>query len=1182
MMTRHSRKPSRRSSGTPLIAASLLLAIAVGLTTTRASDNLDFDINGQIHDIVWDSRLFDGTPGFPGAILWFHNPSGIPAASASFNQASFEASIEASFNTWESVDDGVPEEPLVPVVNFGGQNAVATDAFALDGVNLVSWKLDFPGGTLAVTPCWGLDAPTTTTTDAQGRTVLPVDGGSSIPFPGPPGVTYPVGTVIDCGMQFDSFDTWSTSPVPNPNGFDVQGIATHEGGHFVGVSHSTLGDFAASNPMSATMLPVVAPGDANPRTLEEDDKAAILRLYARNRFSGPIPQTVGGRSLITLRLLTGGACAPATGVSVVAYRTQSGINGTNRVETFSGSQLRAFTPHQPFDGSVTLNVPPLPPGESYTIYARTLETGQGELSSQRYNYTTINSNLLDPQGQSRTFDHLATASALTAGDTRNLGDVGILGCSVADPNSPVNLVAQSITAPAIAYKGTQIPVSSTFSNQGTAAAGAFAVGVYFSTDQTINASDIFSGFSCAVPGLAAGAVAACDGSVPVPSGAAAGNNYYVGLLVDRQMQVVENSESDNGVAAANTTAVLRNPLDPIVNGSFETGDLTGWTVKELTPASNPNLLLSVRPAGVEYPAPSFTVFAFPFLVTLDYFTSAPTDGQYAALNDFNGNDPATPANTFINRRELYQDINLPATTTTLEFDYRAAWELFRFGNTQPRTFSMELEPCGGGSALLTRTILVAPINTYEEDTDNPSGGVGDYPPAVVDLSAFASQCVRLKFVWNISEPGTGFGFFQLDNIRLNTSAVPPSNTAPAVTITSPGNGSSSTAGQPVTFIATATDTEDGNVTGNISWSSNRDGAIGSGGTVSTSALTVGSHTITASVTDSGGLSGSAFITITVTAANTAPTVGNQAVAANEDTPLSVTLSGLDAEQCELQFVVVSGPAKGTLGAITNNGCTGGTPNTDTAVLTYTPGANLNGSDSFTYRVSDASLTSEATVSITINAVNDGPIAANRSMTTVVGTGVTILMGATDVDGCELAFSVVQLPSSGTLGAIANDACASGNPNSDTARVTYTPNAPGIHTFTYKASDGVTDSNTATVTVTVDAAPTMHIGDLDGSSSTIGRGSWRATVSASVHDANHAALSGATVTGLWSGGASGPGSCTTDATGRCSITSASIANSKKNATFTVTSVTNGLTYAPTDNHDADGDSNGGTAITVKKP
>src|SRR5687768_3610416 len=578
MTARLTKQSMRRSSGTVLIAVASLIASAVGFTTTmRASDNIDYEIGGQIHDAVWDSRLFDGTPGFAGAILWSHNPSGMPG---NLSQAAFEAAIESSFNTWESVDDGVPEEPLVPVVNFRGQTTV-TDAFALDGVNLVAWQPEFPGGTLAVTPCWVLDAPTTTTTDAAGRTVMPVEGGSAIPFPGPPGVTYPAGTVIDCGMRFDSFDTWSTADVPDPNGFDVQAVATHEAGHFIGVSHSTLGNFAAIDPASATMLPLAAPGDATFRTLEEDDRSSVLRIYARNRQSGPLPATVGGRGVITLRLLKDGACVPATGVSVVAYRTQSGIDGANRIETFSGSQLRAFTPHQPFNGSVALNVPPLPPGETYTIYARTLEAGTGALSSQRYNFTTINSNLIDPENQSRTFDQLATIGALAAGETRDVGDVGILGCAVADPNSPVNLVARSVTAPDVAYKGSQIAVSSTFSNEGTAAAGAFDVGVYFSTDQTVNAGDIFSGFSCSVPALAAGAVAECNGSAPVPAAVAPGS-YYVGLVVDRQHEIIESSETDNGVAAANSTTVRRNPLDPIVNGSFETGDLTGWTVKELT------------------------------------------------------------------------------------------------------------------------------------------------------------------------------------------------------------------------------------------------------------------------------------------------------------------------------------------------------------------------------------------------------------------------------------------------------------------------------------------------------------------------------------------------------------------------------------------------------------------------
>src|SRR5687767_14132416 len=179
MTNRQTKQSMRRSSGTLLIAVGSLIASAVGLTTTmRASDNIDYDIGGHINDVVWDSRLFDGTPGFPGAILWSHNPSGMPG---NFTQSAFEASIESSFNTWASVDDGVPEEPLVPVVNFGGQTAV-TDAFALDGVNVIAWQPEFPDGTLAVTPCWTLDAPTTTTTDTMGRTVMPVDGGSAIPF----------------------------------------------------------------------------------------------------------------------------------------------------------------------------------------------------------------------------------------------------------------------------------------------------------------------------------------------------------------------------------------------------------------------------------------------------------------------------------------------------------------------------------------------------------------------------------------------------------------------------------------------------------------------------------------------------------------------------------------------------------------------------------------------------------------------------------------------------------------------------------------------------------------------------------------------------------------------------------------------------------------------------------------
>lgn len=92
------------------------------------------------------------------------------------------------------------------------------------------------------------------------------------------------------------------------------------------------------------------------------------------------------------------------------------------------------------------------------------------------------------------------------------------------------------------------------------------------------------------------------------------------------------------------------------------------------------------------------------------------------------------------------------------------------------------------------------------------------------------------------------------------------NTPPAVTITAPASGSTVDEGDPVTFVASATDAEDGDLTGSIAWSSSLDGALGGGGSVTTSSLSAGAHTVTAAVTDSGGLGGSDAIGVTVVGA----------------------------------------------------------------------------------------------------------------------------------------------------------------------------------------------------------------------------------------------------------------------------------------------------------------------------
>jgi subtilisin family serine protease len=90
----------------------------------------------------------------------------------------------------------------------------------------------------------------------------------------------------------------------------------------------------------------------------------------------------------------------------------------------------------------------------------------------------------------------------------------------------------------------------------------------------------------------------------------------------------------------------------------------------------------------------------------------------------------------------------------------------------------------------------------------------------------------------------------------------PPNSAPAVSITSPADGSTFGSGASILFQGTAGDAEDGDLTAGLVWTSDIDGQIGTGGSFS-AVLNDGDHTITASVADSDGVAGSDSIAITV-------------------------------------------------------------------------------------------------------------------------------------------------------------------------------------------------------------------------------------------------------------------------------------------------------------------------------
>ncbi|MDR0777340.1 MAG: tandem-95 repeat protein, partial [Azonexus sp.] len=135
---------------------------------------------------------------------------------------------------------------------------------------------------------------------------------------------------------------------------------------------------------------------------------------------------------------------------------------------------------------------------------------------------------------------------------------------------------------------------------------------------------------------------------------------------------------------------------------------------------------------------------------------------------------------------------------------------------------------------------------------------------------------------------------------------------------------------------------------------------------------------------------------------------------------------------------------------------------DDGSFTYTPEADYHGTDSFTYQLVDEQgrVSNTATVTFTINPINDAPIAPpDHSATVVAGESHTFdpLAGATDIDGDPLTVQWVTQPEHGTL-----------TDNGD-GTWTYTADADytGADTITWRVSDGQAESaNTCTLTLTV--------------------------------------------------------------------------------------------------------------------
>ena len=159
--------------------------------------------------------------------------------------------------------------------------------------------------------------------------------------------------------------------------------------------------------------------------------------------------------------------------------------------------------------------------------------------------------------------------------------------------------------------------------------------------------------------------------------------------------------------------------------------------------------------------------------------------------------------------------------------------------------------------------LIAPSGT-EAILHNREGGSADNIHQTYYPSDFRNEPATGTWTLFVSD-NAGIDLGTLDSWTLTIDGIPtgPVNEAPTVTITAPADGSTYIEGDSITFIGTADDPEDGDISSSILWTSSIDGQFGSGALVTTSGLSVGIHTITAEATDSGDKTGSDAITITI-------------------------------------------------------------------------------------------------------------------------------------------------------------------------------------------------------------------------------------------------------------------------------------------------------------------------------
>ncbi|MFK7877786.1 MAG: Ig-like domain-containing protein [Paracoccaceae bacterium] len=328
------------------------------------------------------------------------------------------------------------------------------------------------------------------------------------------------------------------------------------------------------------------------------------------------------------------------------------------------------------------------------------------------------------------------------------------------------------------------------------------------------------------------------------------------------------------------------------------------------------------------------------------------------------------------------------------------------GTDTGQEFASLLEDPGLGN-----TSLVNPFNTNSTSGTN-TDGFGNNVPLLDGVQAVSAQPIVADLVTDVDEDQS------LQINVLQDAMDTRGGTLQLVSISSPNNG-------------TATVSE----TGAVEY---------------TPALNFsGTDSFTFTVENELGNQASATVTVQVAAINDAPNVSDDTALTAQETSVAINVLGNDQDPdnvlSDLTIAVQSAPENGTTEVVG-------------AQVLYTPNPGFQGTDTFTYSLSDGSDQSPSVATVSI-LVNDPPRATDDIVQVDEDGSVAISVGGNDVDSENDGFTLTNVSST-----------ENGTTFLQEGVVTYTPNPnfSGADTFTYTVTDGFGRSSSATVTITINS------------------------------------------------------------------------------------------------------------------